>query len=125
MSNAHAGHAADPVSYTHLDVYKRQIEGRLAELESKLSNLQIIDPTTLNAEGRVVFGATVNIEDLDSGDNKTYQIVGDDEADIKAGKISVSSPIARALIGKSAGEIAEVAAPGGIKEVEVLDVLYI
>ena len=101
------------------------IEGRIAELESKLSNLQIIDPTTLNAEGRVVFGATVNIEDLDSGDNKTYQIVGDDEADIKAGKISVSSPIARALIGKSAGEIAEVAAPGGIKEVEVLDVLYI
>jgi len=101
------------------------IEGRIAELESKLSNLQIIDPTTLNAEGRVVFGATVNIEDLDSGDNKTYQIVGDDEADIKAGKISVSSPIARALIGKSAGDIAEVAAPGGIKEVEVLDVLYI
>ncbi len=101
------------------------IEGRIAELESKLSNLQIIDPKTLNAEGRVVFGATVNIEDLDSGDNKTYQIVGDDEADIKAGKISVSSPIARALIGKSAGEIAEVAAPGGIKEVEVLDVLYI
>lgn len=101
------------------------IEGRIAELESKLSNLQIIDPKTLNAEGRVVFGATVNIEDLDSGDNKTYQIVGDDEADIKAGKISVSSPIARALIGKSAGEIAEVAAPGGIKEVEVLDVSYI
>ncbi|HNV88006.1 MAG TPA: transcription elongation factor GreA [Methylotenera sp.] len=101
------------------------IEGRIAELESKLSNLQIIDPKTLNAEGRVVFGATVNIEDLDSGDNKTYQIVGDDEADIKAGKISVSSPIARALIGKSAGEIAEVAAPGGIKEIEVLDVLYI
>jgi len=101
------------------------IEGRIAELESKLSNLQVIDPTTLNAEGRVVFGATVNIEDLDSGDNKTYQIVGDDEADIKAGKISVSSPIARALIGKTAGDIAEVAAPSGIKEVEVLDVLYI
>ncbi|MGQ0442441.1 MAG: transcription elongation factor GreA [Methylophilaceae bacterium] len=101
------------------------IEGRIAELESKLSNLQVIDPKTLNAEGRVVFGATVNIEDLDSGDHKTYQIVGDDEADIKGGKISVSSPIARALIGKSAGDVAEVAAPVGIKEYEVLDVLYI
>jgi transcription elongation factor GreA len=101
------------------------IEGRIAELESKLSNLQIIDPTTLNAEGRVVFGATVNIEDLDSGDNKTYQIVGEDEANIKGGKISIGSPIARALIGKSAGDVAEVSAPGGIKEYEVLDVLYI
>jgi len=101
------------------------IEGRIAELESKLSNLQIIDPATLNAEGRVVFGATVNIEDLDSGDNKTYQIVGEDEADIKGGKISIGSPIARALIGKSAGDVAEVSAPGGIKEYEVLDVLYI
>jgi transcription elongation factor GreA len=101
------------------------IEGRIAELESKLSNLQIIDPATLNAEGRVVFGATVNIEDLDSGDNKTYQIVGEDEANIKGGKISIGSPIARALIGKSAGDVAEVSAPGGIKEYEVLDVLYI
>ena len=101
------------------------IEGRIAELESKLSNLFVIDPKTLNAEGRVVFGATVNIEDLDSGDNKTYQIVGEDEADIKGGKISVGSPIARALIGKSAGDVAEVTAPGGIKEYEVLDVLYI
>lgn len=101
------------------------IEGRIAEVESKLSNLLVIDPTTLHAEGRVVFGATVNIEDLDSGDNKTYQIVGEDEADIKGGKISVGSPIARALIGKSAGDVAEVSAPGGIKEYEVLDVLYI
>ena len=101
------------------------IEGRIAELESKLSNLQVIDPKTLNAEGRVVFGATVNIEDLDSGDNKTYQIVGEDEANIKGGKISVGSPIARALIGKSTGDIAEVTAPGGIKEFEVLGVLYI
>ncbi len=101
------------------------IEGRIAELESKLSNLQIIDPTTLNAEGRVVFGATVNMEDLDSGDNKTYQIVGEDEADIKGGKISIASPIARALIGKTAGDVAEVSAPGGIKEYEVLDVMYI
>ena len=101
------------------------IEGRIAELEAKLSNLQIIDPVTLNAEGRVVFGATVNMEDLDSGDNKTYQIVGEDEADIKGGKISIGSPIARALIGKSAGDVAEVAAPGGIKEYEVIDVMYI
>ncbi len=101
------------------------IEGRIAELESKLSNLQVIDPKTLNAEGRVVFGATVNIEDLDSGDNKTYQIVGEDEADIKGGKISIGSPIARALIGKSAGDVAEVSAPGGIKEYEVLGVLYV
>jgi transcription elongation factor GreA len=101
------------------------IEGRIAELEAKLSNLQVIDPKTLNAEGRVVFGATVNIEDLDSGDNKTYQIVGEDEADIKSGKISVSSPIARGLIGKSAGDVAEVNAPGGIKEYEILDVLYV
>ncbi|MDO9366493.1 MAG: transcription elongation factor GreA [Methylotenera sp.] len=101
------------------------IEGRINELEAKLSNLQVIDPHTLNAEGRVVFGATVNIEDLDSGDNKTYQIVGEDEADIKGGKISIASPIARGLIGKSVGDIAEIAAPGGIKEYEVLDVLYI
>jgi transcription elongation factor GreA len=101
------------------------IEGRIAELESKLSNLQVIDPATLNAEGRVVFGATVRFEDLDSGEAKTYQIVGEDEADIKGGKVSVGSPIARALIGKSEGEIAEVQSPGGIKELEVLEVTYI
>jgi len=101
------------------------IEGRIAELEAKLSNLQIIDPTTLNAEGRVVFGATVCFEDLDSGDAKTYQIVGEDEADIKNGKISVSSPIARGLIGKSEGEVVEVLSPGGVKEYEIIEVLYI
>lgn len=101
------------------------IEGRIAELEAKLSNLQIIDPATLNADGRVVFGATVRIEDLDSSEIKTYQIVGEDEADIKGGKISVSSPIARGLIGKSEGDVAEVNAPGGIKEYEVIEVLYI
>ncbi|TXI44823.1 transcription elongation factor GreA [Methylophilus sp.] len=101
------------------------IEGRIAELEAKLSNLQIIDPTTLNAEGRVVFGATVRFEDLDSGDAKTYQIVGEDEADIKNGKISVSSPIARGLIGKSEGEVVEVLSPGGVKEYEIIEVLYI
>ena len=101
------------------------IEGRISELEAKLSNLQVIDPSTLDADGRIVFGATVRIEDLDSGDAKTYQIVGDDEADIKAGKISVSSPIARGLIGKSEGDVAEVSAPGGIKEYEVIEVQYI
>jgi len=101
------------------------IEGRINEVEAKLSNATIIDPTTLHADGRCVFGATVRIEDLDSGAMITYQIVGDDEADIKNGKISISSPIARGLIGKSEGDIAEVVAPGGIKEYEVLDVKYI
>ncbi len=100
------------------------IEGRIAELESKLSNAQVIDPVTLNAEGRVVFAATIDLEDLESGAKVTYQIVGDDEADIKAGRISVSSPIARALIGKYAGDVAEVQAPGGVREYEVLDVRY-
>lgn len=101
------------------------IEGRINEVEAKLSNATIIDPATLHADGRCVFGATVRIEDLDSGAIITYQIVGDDEADIKNGKISISSPIARGLIGKSEGDIAEVTAPGGVKEYEVLDVQYI
>lgn len=101
------------------------IEGRIAEIEAKLSNLQIIDPATLNADGRVVFGATVRIEDLDSGEAKVYQIVGDDEADIKGGKISISSPIARGLIGRLEGDVAEVMAPGGVKEYEVIEVKYI
>ena len=101
------------------------IEGRIMEVESKLANAQIIDPTLLDADGRCVFGATVELEDLESGQVVTYQIVGDDEADIKDNKISISSPIARALIGKSAGDVAEVQAPGGIKEYEILDVRYI
>lgn len=101
------------------------IEGRIAELEAKLSNAMVIDPRTLNADGRCVFGATVEVEDIDSGDVAKYQIVGDDEADIKQGKISVSSPIARALIGKSAGEVAEVDAPGGIRSYEIIEVQYI
>jgi transcription elongation factor GreA len=100
------------------------IEGRIAELEGKLANAQVIDPKLLDAEGRVVFGATVDLEDLGSGDSVTYQIVGDDEADIKAGRISVSSPIARALIGKYAGDVAEVQAPGGVREYEILEVRY-
>src|SRR5688572_13328658 len=101
------------------------IEGRIAEVEAKLSNAQIIDPSTLDADGRCVFGATVEVEDLDNGGVITYQIVGDDEADIKGGKISVSSPTARALIGKSVGDVAEVMAPGGLRSYEVLDVQYI
>lgn len=101
------------------------IEGRIKELEGKLSTAQIIDPTLLDADGRCVFGATVDLEDLETGDNVTYQIVGDDEADLKAGKISISSPIARALIGKYSGDVAEVQAPGGIREYEVIDVRYV
>lgn len=101
------------------------IEGRIAEVEAKLSNAQIIDPAALEADGRCVFGATVDLEDQDSGAKVTYQIVGDDEADLKKGKISISSPIARALIGKYAGDIAEVQAPGGVREYEILDVRYV
>lgn len=101
------------------------LEGRIAEIEAKLGNAQIIDPSTLDADGRCVFGATVELEDLESGASVTYQIVGDDEADLKLGKISISSPIARALIGKVAGETAEVQAPGGVREYEILDVRYV
>jgi len=100
------------------------IEGRIQEVEGKLSNAQIIDPQALDADGRVVFGATVDIEDQDSGDAVTYQIVGEDEADIKQGKVSYASPMARALIGKFAGDIAQVQAPGGQREFEILDVRY-
>lgn len=100
------------------------IEGRIAEIESKLARAQIIDPALLNAEGRCVFGATVDVEDQESGEQATYQIVGEDEAEIKAGKISINSPIARALIGKSVGDIAQVQAPGGLREYELLDIRY-
>jgi transcription elongation factor GreA len=100
------------------------VEGRIKEVDGKLSNAQIIDPTLLDADGRCVFGATLDLEDQDSGAKVTYQIVGEDEANIKAGKISVNSPIARALIGKFSGDIAQVQAPGGLREYEVLDVRY-
>jgi transcription elongation factor GreA len=100
------------------------VEGRIKEIDSKLANAQIIDPRLLDADGRCVFGATLDLEDQDSGTQVRYQIVGEDEADIKAGKISVNSPIARALIGKFAGDIAQVQAPGGLREYEVLDVRY-
>ena len=100
------------------------IEGRISEIELKLANAQIIDPKLLDAGGRCVFGATVDLEDQDSGERVKYQIVVEDEANIKAGKISVNSPIARALIGKYAGDVAQVQAPGGIREYEMLDVRY-
>jgi transcription elongation factor GreA len=101
------------------------VEGRIAEIESKLANAQIIDVTKLKLEGKVVFGATVDLVDEESGDEVRYQIVGDDEADIKQGLISVSSPIARALIGKMEGDIAVVRAPGGEKEYEIVAVNYV
>ena len=100
------------------------VEGRIQEVEGKLSHAQIIDPKLLDADGRCVFGATLDLEDQDSGALVSYQIVGEDEADIKAGKISINSPIARALIGKFAGDIAQVQAPGGLREYEVLEVRY-
>ena len=100
------------------------LEGRIAEVESKLAHAQVIDPAAIEADGRVVFGATVELADLASGDRTAYQIVGDDEADIKASKISINSPIARALIGKTEGDTADVHAPGGIRSYEVLGVRY-
>lgn len=101
------------------------IEGRILEIESKLAAAQIIDPSTLDAGGRIVFGTTVDLEDEESGDAVTYQIVGDDEADLKQGMVSISSPIARALIGKEVGDMAEVRAPGGVRSYEVMAVRYI
>ena len=101
------------------------IEGRIKEVEGKLAAAQIIDPSALDAGGKVVFGATVELEDEDSGDQVTYQIVGEDEADLKHGLINSSSPIARALIGKEEGDTAEVQAPGGVKHYEVIGVKYI
>ncbi len=101
------------------------IEGRIQEIDGKLSAAQIIDPAELDAGGRVVFGATVQLEDEDSGDRVTYQIVGEDEADIKLGFINIGSPIARALIGKVEGDTAEVQAPGGIRHYEVVAVSYL
>ena len=101
------------------------VEGRIADLESKLSNAQVINPAQLDADGACVFGATIDLEDITNDTTVTYQIVGDDEADIKQGKISVGSPISRALIGKHEGDIAKVIAPGGTREYEILNVKYI
>ena len=101
------------------------VEGRILDIEGKLSSAQIINTAMLDDDGRVVFGVTVDLEETESGEKMSYQIVGEDEADLKLGKISFTSPIARALIGKSAGDVAEVRAPGGIKEYEIVDVRYV
>lgn len=101
------------------------IEGRIKDIEGKLSHATIIDVTTVNANGKVVFGATVDVADENTGDELTYQIVGEDEADIKQGMISISSPIARALIGKEEGDVAEVKTPGGLRELEIVEVRYV
>lgn len=98
------------------------IEGRISEIESKLSQAYIIDPSTVESNGRIIFGVTVELLDLESDKTSVYQIVGDDEADIKKGKISVNSPVAKSLIGKEAGSVVEVKVPSGIKEYEVLNV---
>lgn len=101
------------------------IEGRINELEGKISSAQIINAAMLDDDGRVVFGVTVDLEATESGEKMTYQIVGEDEADIKVGKVSFSSPLARAMIGKYAGDVVEVRAPGGVKEYEIVDVRYV
>ncbi len=101
------------------------IEGRIQEIEGKLSAAQIIDPATLHAGGKVVFGATVELEDENTGSRVRYQIVGEDEADLKSGRINIGSPIARALIGKEEGDSAEVQAPGGVKSYEIVAVQYV
>ncbi|NNJ96921.1 MAG: transcription elongation factor GreA [Gammaproteobacteria bacterium] len=101
------------------------IEGRIKDIEAKLSNANIIDVTALQHNGKVVFGVTVDVADEETGDELSYQIVGDDEADIKNNMISISSPIARALIGKEEGDVAEVNTPGGIRELEIIEVRYI
>jgi len=101
------------------------VEGRILDIEGKLSNAQIINIALLDVDGRVVFGVTVDLEETETGEKVCYQIVGEDEADLKLGKISFTSPIARALIGKSAGDVAEVRAPGGTREFEIVDVRYI
>ena len=126
IAEAHAqGDLSENAEYEAAKDKQGFIEGRIQDLEGKLAAAQIIDPSSLDAEGRVVFGATIDLEDEDSGSRVTYQIVGDDEADLKQGLISISSPIARALIGKSAGDVAEVQAPGGLRHWEVIEVRYV
>jgi transcription elongation factor GreA len=126
ISDARAqGDLSENAEYDAAKERQSFIEGRIAELEGKLSAAQIIDPLALDAEGRIVFASTVDLEDLESGQKVTYQIVGEDEADLKEKKVSITSPIARALIGKYAGDVVEVNAPSGIREYEVLEVRYI
>ncbi len=118
------GDLSENAEYTAAKERQGFIEGRIAEVEAKLANAQVIDPKLLEGDGRCVFGATVELADQASGDAVTYQIVGEDEADIKLGKVSITSPIARALIGKYAGDEIEVQAPGGLRTFEIVDVSY-
>jgi len=118
------GELMENVEYAAARERQAAIEARIAELEIKLASAQIIDPRQLGGEGRCVFGATVAVVEPASGSEATYQLVGDDEADIKEGRISVSSPLGRALIGKQAGEEVDVQAPGGVKRYEILEVRY-
>ena len=101
------------------------VEGRIKDIEGKLSHAQVIDVTKIHAGGKVVFGATVDVMELGDDSEHTFQIVGEDEADFKAGLISVTSPIARALIGKAEGDVAKVETPGGIRELEVVEIRYV
>ena len=119
------GDLSENAEYSAAKERQSFIEGRIAEVESKVSNAQIIDPATIDTDGRCVFGATVELEDITAGGKVKYQIVGDDEADIKQGKISISSPIARALIGKYEVDVAEVQAPGGVREYEIIEIRYV
>jgi transcription elongation factor GreA len=117
------GDLSENAEYEAARNHQGLMEARIRDIEAKLANAQVVDPKTLNAEGRAVFGATVDVEDED-GEAATWQIVGEDEADIKEGRISVGSPIARALIGKHAGDAVDVQTPGGLKHYEIVDVRY-
>ena len=118
------GDLSENAEYEAAKDKQAHIEGRILEIEGKLAAAQVIDPASLDAGGKVVFGATVDLEDEDNGAKVTYQIVGDDEADLKQGLISISSPIARAMIGRVAGDIADVQAPGGVRRYEIVEVRY-
>jgi transcription elongation factor GreA len=126
ISEARAqGDLSENAEYESAKERQSFIEGRIAEIEAKLSTAMVIDPSSIVGESECVFGSTVEAQDLDTEDIFTYQIVGDDEADIKQKKISINSPIAKAFIGKAVGDVAEVNTPGGAKSYEILDVKYL